>query len=168
MPGLLQILREQGTSPALQWELNPKAEDVSLWLPSAVPTSRRRAVCAEGVPKIEAKLWLSQCSGSLQGLRQVLRLKTRMVYFKNKNISGQRDGTRSRSVIDRVHQRAIQHVQKYRCARSALLKLHGSGDWELTYRELKNEDVRSYHVGKKKAEPDRRGIWEDGHGPTPR
>lgn len=90
-----------------------------------------------------------------------------MVYFKNKNIRGQREGTRSRAVIDRVHKRAIRFVHKYRAARRAKLELEGPGDWERIFQDLKNEDVRSYASGAKKKGPGRRGIWEDGHEPPP-
>lgn len=168
IPGLVQLLAEQGTTVAGVWDSNPNPEEVQLWLPSAIPLERRRAACAEDLPDGELKLRTAQCRSSLQGLRQVLRLKTRMIYFKHKNISGQRDGTRSRSIIDRVHKRALQFVQKYRTAREAKMKLEGPGEWEQTYRELKNEDVRSYTTKKKKRDVDRRGIWEDGNEPPTR
>lgn len=165
IPGLVQLLAEQGENVSGTWDADPNPEDVPLWLPSAIPPGRRRAACTEGLPEAELKLRTAQCSSSLHGLRQVLQLKTRMVYFKNKNITGQRKGTCSRSFIDRVHQRAIHVVQKYRAARHAKFKLEGPGDWENTFKELKNDDVRSYSVRQKKPEPLRRGIWEDGHGP---
>lgn len=148
------------------WDSDPYPEDVALWLPSAIPSDRRHAACIQGLPESELKLRTAQCSSSLHGLRLVLRLKTRMIYYKNKNISSQREGTRSRSMIDRVHQRAVQVVQKYRTARDAKLKLQGPGDWEKVFQVLKNEDIRSYSAKKKKSEPRRRGIWEDGHGPS--
>lgn len=165
IPGLVQLLSEQGTHMAGVWDTNTNPEEVLLWLPSSIPTDRRRAACVEGISESELTLRTAQCASSLQGLRQVLRLKTRMVYFKHKNVRGQREGTRSRSVIDRVHKRALRLVQKYRAARQAKVKLEGPGEWEQIYRELKNDDVRSYAVKKKKADADRRGIWEDGHEP---
>lgn len=168
IPGLVQLLAEQGTTVAGVWDTGPNPEEVLLWLPSAIAADRRRAACVMDLPDSELKLRTAQCRGSLQGLRQVLRLKTRMIYFKHKNISGQRDGTRSRSFIDRVHNRALQFVQKYRAAREAKLKLEGPGEWEQTYQELKNEDVRSYATKKRKRDADRRGIWEDGHEPPTR
>lgn len=165
IPGLVQLLAERGENVSGTWDSDPDPEEVPLWLPSAIPSHRRRAACVEDLPKSELKLRTAQCSSSLHELKQVLRLKTRMVYFKNKNIRGQREGTRSRSIIDRVHQRAIRSVQKYRAARHAKLGLEGSGDWENIFKELKNDDIRSYTVNKKKSDPQRRGIWEDGHGP---
>jgi len=67
-----------------------------------------------------------------------------MIQFKNKNLRGQRAGTRSRAVIDRVHERARVAADKYRIARRAKLALSGTGDWEKTLRLLEDGDVRSY------------------------
>lgn len=85
-----------------------------------------------------------------------------MIQFKNKNLRGQRAGTRSRAVIDRVHERARVAADKYQIARRAKLALSGTGDWEKTLRLLEDGDVRSYQ------DPDRlkprqaqRGILED-------
>lgn len=166
MPGLLQIQTDLGQNPTALWLSSPNPEDVELWLPSRIPTRQRQSACMEGLPEMEARFRTAQCNGSLDGLRRTLRVKTRMVYFKNKNVRGQREGTRSRAIIDRVHKRAIRFVQKYRVARRAKLELEGPGDWEITYRELRNEDVRGFASGKRKKQPLRRGIWEDGHGPT--
>ncbi len=166
MPGVLQIQTDLGQNPTALWLSNPNPEDVPLWLPSQIPIDKHQTACREGLPEMEARLRTAQCDSSLNGLRRTLRVKTRMGYFKNKNVRGQREGTRSRAIIDRVHKRAIRFVQKYRAARKAKLDLEGPGDWEITYRELRNEDVRGYASGKPKKQPLRRGIWEDGHGPA--
>lgn len=165
MPGLLQYTTNKGCNVASTWESEPKPEDVALWLPSEITADQRCTVCVDGLADVELKLRTSQCADSLRGLRQVLQLKTRLVYYKIKNIRGQKDGTRSRSFIDRVHRQAIQFVLKYRAARRAKLALEGPGRWEAEYQELRNEDVQSYASGLKKTDPDRRGIWEDGHEP---
>lgn len=165
MPGLLQIQTDLGSNPTALWSSNPNPEEVDLYLPSAVPSNCRNAACIQDLPQMELQLRTAQCSSSLQGLRQTLRVKTRMVYFKNKNIRGQREGTRSRSIIDRVHKRAIRFVQKYRTARRAKLNLEGPSDWELTYQELRNEDIRGFASAKPKTKGVRHGIWEDGHAP---
>lgn len=115
MPGLLQLLTDFSANSAAVWDFNPNPEDVDLWLPSQVPENRQHAVCAENILEMELKLRTAPCIASLDNLRHVLHVKTHMVYYKNKNISGQRDSTRSRSIIDRVHQHAFRQVQKY-CA----------------------------------------------------
>ncbi|PPQ85803.1 hypothetical protein CVT26_004590 [Gymnopilus dilepis] len=80
-------------------------KDTTIWLPSRIPEPHRARVCVPNLPLIEEKLRAAQCSDSLESLRRILRIKSRMIQFKNKNICGQRDGTRSRAVIDRVHER---------------------------------------------------------------
>lgn len=165
MPGLLQIQTNLGHNPTALWSSSPNPEDIDLWLPSAISSVQRKAACVSGLPEMELRLRTAQCSSSLQGLRQALRVKTRMVYFKNKNVRGQQEGTRSRAIIDRVHLRAIRFVQKYRVAREAKLTLEGPGDWERTYCELRNEDIRGFATAKPKKNIARRGIWEDGHAP---
>ena len=85
-----------------------------------------------------------------------------MVIFKNKNVRGQYSGTRSRAVIDRVHERARSYADKYRAARKAILKLSGHGDWENKLRPLLDSDIRCYtDPDRLKRGPGRRGIVED-------
>ncbi len=165
-PGLLQIQTDLGRNPTAIWNSNPNPEDIELFLPSSIAPTLRCVACVEGLPEKELQLRTAQCSSSLNGLRQALRVKIRMVYFKNKNIRGQREGTRSRAIIDRVHDRAIRFAQKYRVARLAKLSLEGPGEWERTFRELHNDDIRGYASAKKKSKTPRRGIWEDKDCPT--
>ncbi|KAF8196486.1 hypothetical protein BJ912DRAFT_823307, partial [Pholiota molesta] len=167
IPGLLQYQTEAGNGGLTTWENEPKPEDVDLFLPSQLPTNRREAACTKGLPEMESKLRNAQCFDALSHLRRTLRLKTRMIQYKNSNIRGQRDGTRSRALIDRVHRRALNSVDKYRAAREALLALSGPGSWEKTLQPLLNADVRSYvdPEGRKEG-PGRTGIWEDGRRPS--
>lgn len=67
-----------------------------------------------------------------------------MIQFKNKHLRGQREGTRSTAVIDRVHERARAAAPKYRAARVAHLELAGVGDWEVEYRVLNDADIRGF------------------------
>ncbi|KDR66325.1 hypothetical protein GALMADRAFT_1156932 [Galerina marginata CBS 339.88] len=162
MPGLIQYHhdREHLEPGSTMDSENP--EEVSLWLPSALPAAVRELVCTTGLSSAEEKLRTAQCYDSLIGIRDTLRLKTRMVHFKNKNIRGQKHNTRSRSIIDRVHDKAKQSAWRYRDARKAKLALAGPGPWEQHLRILENKDIRSYqdpeHVKKRTG---RKGIWED-------
>ena len=171
MPGLLQYqsttLSSNSSSHqnATLFSSSPQTvnpEDYPLWIPSKILTEHRSAVCQEGLAEIEAKLRTAQCQDALEGVRNTLKLKTRMIAFKNRNIRGQRQGTRSRAVIDRVHDRARNSAEKYRASRAAKLELEGRGVWEETLRELKDEDVRGYqdpnHLRNRR---DRRGVLED-------
>ena len=133
-----------------------------IWLPSRIPSEKRAAVCQKGLDVVEDKLRAAQCQDALDGVRHILKIKTWMIAFKNRNIRGQRQGTRSRAVIDRVHERARNMAQKYRAARAAKMELAGPGPWEKTFRELKDEDVRGYQdANRLKPRVGRRGVLED-------
>ena len=56
---------------------------------------------------------MAQCYDALDVIQHTLKIKSHMVKFKNQNVHGQWEGLRSRSVIDRVHERAQMHVAKY-------------------------------------------------------
>ncbi|THU82072.1 hypothetical protein K435DRAFT_692249, partial [Dendrothele bispora CBS 962.96] len=144
MPGLLQMLvdLQEEVEGASSEHTNPEA--VKLWLPSSIPADRRPSVCMPELVQIEDRLRTAQCNSALHALRHTLRVKSRMVLFKNANIAGQRPGLRSRAIIDRVHERAKKYAERYRRGREAKLSLIGPGDWEKVLRVLKNEDIRSY------------------------
>ncbi|PBK59169.1 hypothetical protein ARMSODRAFT_983262 [Armillaria solidipes] len=165
IPGLVQYLTETGELSSNSEDENP--EDVALWLPSSLPVERRRAICMEGLPRMEDKFRTAQCHDALNGIRHTLRVKTRMIYFRNKNTRGQAPSTRARAVIDGVHKRALRFASKYRSAREAKLALAGPGDWERTLRVLENKDIRSYtDVERKSRGPGRRGNNEDDDEPV--
>lgn len=162
-PGLLQYRLD---NPDIT-STSDHAEDHKLWLPSAVPEPHRSRIALPGTIACEEQLRLAQMSDALNGLRQILKIKSRMVQFKNKNLRGQRDGTRSRAIIDRVHERAKASAAKYRAARASYFALSGPGEWEEIYRTLNDADIRGYQ------DPDairsragRQGIYEDGEAPV--
>ncbi|KAF4618086.1 hypothetical protein D9613_012669 [Agrocybe pediades] len=156
MPGVPQYrsdIRSRATSPSATashpslptTRQSNLPEDEEIWLPSRILTVEDRArLCVDGLADMEQQLRDAQLRDSLDSLRMVLRMKTRMVQFKNANIRGQRDGTRSRAMIDRVHERARVCVEKYWAARAAKLVLSPSGAWEQTYRVMEDGDVRGY------------------------
>ncbi|KAF9471428.1 hypothetical protein BDN70DRAFT_820006, partial [Pholiota conissans] len=167
IPGLLQYLADVGIGGMPQWDADPNAEEVDLFLPSRLLSTRREKACVDGLPETEARLRTAQCFDALDSLRRTLRLKTRMVQFKNRNIRGQKQSTRSRALIDRVHQRALASVSKYRAAREALFAISGPGSWEDALLPLLNADVRSYaDPERQRDKTGRKGIWEDGMEPA--
>ena len=147
MPGLLQYKEDlaSGTITAPytpQHSDNP--EDADIWLPSRIANTQRSHVCREGLAEIEERIRTAQCHDALDVIRQTLKIKSQMVKFKNQNVRGQREGLRSRAVIDRVHERARMHAAKYRAARDAKYALSGGGPWEEVLRVLMDADVRGY------------------------
>ena len=74
-----------------------------------------------------------------------------MVEFKNKNVHGQQEGLRSRTIIDQVHERAHCAAEKYHVACAAKFQLSGPGDWKNSLQILNDKDVHGYqdpgHLG---------------------
>lgn len=103
-----------------------------------------------------------QLADSLETIRHILRVKTRMVSFKNKNYRGQKEGTRSRMIIDRIHDKALAVAEKYRAARVAKSKLAVNSDWERTYLPLATADICGFQdPNKNKPHVGRQGIHKD-------
>ncbi|KAK7017019.1 hypothetical protein VNI00_018746 [Paramarasmius palmivorus] len=140
MPGLVQYLENANLTHSPD---DTPPEKTKLWLPSELPPDTLSNICVPGLCSAEAKLQYARCFDSLDGLRHTLRVKSRMMLFKNTNVRGQRDSGRSREVINRVVARARLFTSRYRVAREAYLTLQGPGDWETSLRILHNADVRS-------------------------
>ncbi|PPQ80627.1 hypothetical protein CVT24_002727 [Panaeolus cyanescens] len=162
IPGLLQyqadIAKKNG--PAVVAE---HPEDYKIWLPSHLPADLRKDMCYPGLPDMEEKMRTAQCYDALDSLRHCLRVKSRLYFQKQKNIRGQRDGTRSRAVIDRVHAKAVMAGTKYRWARAAKMNLSGKGDWEKVLQPLEDKDIRSYREAERvRPKQGRQGTKEDG------
>jgi len=164
MPGLLQHRADLAALPipvGTSGSSNP--EDTDLWLPSHVAPNSRAVVCQDGLANMEDQLRTAQCQDALDTVRNILKIKTRMIAFKNRNVRGQRQGTRSRAVIDRVHERARVAAGKYRAARAAKMNLVGPGKWEEALKVLMDGDIRGYQdANRLKPQQPRRGIAEDG------
>jgi hypothetical protein len=161
MPGLLQYRIDVGdVATSLSASKHPEGEP--LWLPSTIDQNRRQCVCINDLPLVEEKLGTAQCHNALELVCHVLKVKSRMVAFKNQNIWGQRENLRSRSVISKVHERARTAADKYRNARNATLALSGPGDWKKELRVLHDADIRSYQdPNHLRACQGRRGMLED-------
>ncbi|KAL0567230.1 hypothetical protein V5O48_014762 [Marasmius crinis-equi] len=159
MPVLARFI-EEANLPDMNLDVHP--EDAVLYLPSDLPEEGRGRLCVAELVDIEAKLQQARCMDSLHGLRHTLRVKSRMILFKNTNVRGQKESGRSREVINRVVFQARAFAESYRESRAAYQKLVGGGAWESQLRVLKDSDVRSLrdpalvHVG-----PGRRGTAEE-------
>jgi len=169
MPGLLQykIDLSRGNSAASpNPKQSPHPEDSVIWLPSYIAAMERARVCSPGLAQIEARLHSGQCQDAMENVRQVLRLKSRMVEFKNKQVRGQREGLYSRTIINRVHERVRASAEKYCAARKAIYDLEGAGEWEEAFKVLEDSDIWGYQdpncLHPRKGH---QGVWEDGQEP---
>ncbi|KAF9038718.1 hypothetical protein BJ165DRAFT_1308956, partial [Panaeolus papilionaceus] len=162
MPGLQQFLMDGSKKSSEPIHLATNPEDHTLWLPSKISQEHRKSVCTPNLHQIEERLRTAQCQSSLEKIRHVLRIKSRLAKFKSKNMRGQREGSRSRAIIERVLSRAKSSAVRYRHAREMKLALSGPGDWEKELQPLLDDDIRSYDDIKKpkKTEP-RKGTLTD-------
>jgi len=85
-----------------------------------------------------------------------------MIAFKNRSIHGQKQGTCSRAVIDRVHEQARIAAGKYRAAQMAKLRLAGPGEWKKVLRVLNDADITGYQdANRLRPHQPCRGVLED-------
>ncbi|KAI4517040.1 hypothetical protein K525DRAFT_211789 [Schizophyllum commune Loenen D] len=131
------LAEEQSRNPDT---LPPDAEHVKLWLPSDLTRQEREEGCVEGLDEVEVRLRVAQCTDALKDTRSRLHARRFLVNERNAHGYGQRDSTRSRNVIARLDDRIARLANKYRSARSALLRL-SSADAYPAFRELKDDDL---------------------------
>ncbi|KAJ7026189.1 hypothetical protein C8F04DRAFT_1212668 [Mycena alexandri] len=126
-----------------------KVQDLRLWLPSAimkVPGARQRKYCTPEIQRYEFRLRVGQAHEALHEIRRQLIVRTHLYKYKDKQSFGVRANTRSKDKIDAVNDRIRRVVAAYRAARVAIVSLGKSLDetgWEVTLKELKEEDVRA-------------------------
>ncbi|KAJ7093629.1 hypothetical protein C8R43DRAFT_908083 [Mycena crocata] len=124
MPGVAD-LREAEEAARNKELAPPKAEDIKLWLPSALSNEQRRLACRRGLTEMETKLRSAQCADALETLRSRLHAQNHLIQWRNSNSTGQRAATRSATLIGRVGDRIARVAGKYRDARVALMALKG-------------------------------------------
>ncbi|KAJ7717597.1 hypothetical protein B0H16DRAFT_1740547 [Mycena metata] len=141
MPAAVRKLEEE--DDARDSELPaPNAEEVTLWLPSALPTSVRKDGCRAGLPEMEGRLRVGQCRDALVKLRSTLHAKRYLLTWRDSGgVVGQRAATRAFTLIGRVGERVDVAAAKYRAGRAALLSLRGVAECT-AWRELKAADVQ--------------------------
>lgn len=121
-----------------------QAYDIPLHLPSSlspcIPTSLKLA-------DYEFRLRMAQADESLEELRQQLRLRSHIWYFKDKNIRSQKSNTRARTLLNGVQYKIDASGVKYAAARNAVASLSqrtGAVGWDSQLKELAKEDIRAF------------------------
>ena len=96
IPSVLQYHIDGGasTSPSSS-SASGHPEDAEIWLPSRIPAPHCDAICMSGLPDIEARLREAQAYDALDKIHNMLKVKSRMIDFKNRNIRGQQEGLKS-------------------------------------------------------------------------
>ncbi|KAJ6607425.1 hypothetical protein B0H10DRAFT_1818202 [Mycena sp. CBHHK59/15] len=141
MPGAVARLEEEEDErdPDLP---PPKAEDVKLYLPSALRTRARDDGCRAGLGKMEARLREGQCRDALVRLRSRLHAKRHLLTWRDSGaVAGQRAATRAQTLVERVGERVDAAAAQYRDAREVLIALRGKDKCE-EWRELRPADIQ--------------------------
>ncbi|RDX40776.1 hypothetical protein OH76DRAFT_1489992 [Lentinus brumalis] len=121
----------------------PKAEEIKLFLPSALPPSLRQLSSLTSLCDKECRLRLAQLSDCLEDIRRLRRVLTGITQFKRLNVSntGQRANTRIRALYARFEAKIHRSVLRYRAARIAMEALDPAGEWAHQFKELRDEDI---------------------------
>ncbi|KAF7288924.1 CxC2 domain-containing protein [Mycena indigotica] len=139
MPGAEELrIAEDNRRPAEV--APPKAELTKLYFPSDIVLPQRNVICARGVIEAEAKLRMGQCADALTSLRGYLYTQAHLVYWRNANSVGQKQSTRSATLLARVGERIRRVSAKYRRAYEALVALKGV-DFAPQFRKLEPGDI---------------------------
>lgn len=119
----------------------PLAEDVRLWMPSDLPSDAQLNGCITKLPAMELQLRVAQCDEALDAVQAHLHAKKHLINRRNKNVTGQKRSTRSRTLIGRVGDRVTTQHQKYTRAREALFALGGVEEFGARFKVLLQEHL---------------------------
>ncbi|KAJ7091732.1 hypothetical protein C8R44DRAFT_891305 [Mycena epipterygia] len=151
-----------------------KISDIALWLPSAIaaapgPDAKEVSVPVD-VQEHEYRLRVGQAGESLHELCRLLLVRTHLYKLKDWHSRGVRANTRSWNKIAALNNQVQRAAMQYRVARGALVVLGRvlkRTEWEWSFQELKEEDVRGLprrtfsdperQKGKKRMEKEIRG-----------
>ncbi|KAF7975075.1 hypothetical protein HWV62_10461 [Athelia sp. TMB] len=140
MPGLRTVLPDP---TVLDDAPGTRAETIRLYFPSDLAEGRDRdRACISGLTDVESRICQALACNNLHDLRQHLLTRTFLNKWRVKNVSGQRTGTRARSLQHTIDMKVADAKTRYRRSSAALLALRGKGSWETHLQELQDDDVR--------------------------
>ncbi|KAF8425786.1 hypothetical protein L210DRAFT_3615051 [Boletus edulis BED1] len=149
-----------------EWEVVrlPPAEELPLWLPSALAS---KIPCDVNLQEIEWKLRIGQACDALEELRQALQSQSYMIRFKDRFLRGQGTNTCTRNSLKLVDAKVDASSDRYRAAYGALLALSPllqvgkTSRWNSTLWFLKDDDARAMTAGTegRSSEGRRRVSW---------
>ncbi|KAJ7836845.1 hypothetical protein B0H13DRAFT_1651891 [Mycena leptocephala] len=119
-----------------------RAQDMKLWLPSAIGT---RAQCDMGLLEYEYELRKGQAFAALDEIRDQLLVRTHEYKYKDKSLRGNKAKTRSATRTKAIDARIEWASEEYRTAYAALVSLGAAlkeTEWQQHLKVLKPGDVR--------------------------
>ncbi|KAJ7808072.1 hypothetical protein B0H14DRAFT_2380861, partial [Mycena olivaceomarginata] len=109
MPGALQALVDV---PVVQG-VGTLAENVPLFLPSALSGDLRASGCNKDVDGIELQLWDAQCRNALEEIHHYLHVKSQFRKYKGSQVRHQGATTRARDLMNRNNEKIRMQAEKY-------------------------------------------------------
>ncbi|KAF9554491.1 hypothetical protein CPC08DRAFT_737663 [Agrocybe pediades] len=123
---------------------NVLAEDIPLFLPSALPQHIRRLADVQDLCRLERRLREPQAEDALATIRKQRRVIQGLWRFKKFNTAGtgNRPNTRMLTLYNGFQKKTKRAIEQYRTAWRALSILDPNGTWATRLKELKDSDVR--------------------------
>lgn len=147
MPGLPQLQEDSTEESDPLTATDPLAatdqpELAKLWLPSELPADKRDGACIRGVVNKEQRLRFAQIQDALVELRRARRVNRGVYTHFRINVAGagQRESTRSRTILKNSQGRIDRAARRYNACRASLLKLDPDGAWAQDYKILTEGD----------------------------
>jgi hypothetical protein len=119
-----------------------RAQDMKLWLPSAIGM---RAECDVGLREYEYDLRKGQAFAALDEIRSQLLVRTHEYKYKDKSLRGNKAKTRSATRTKAIDARIERASEDYRTAYAALVSLGAAlqqVEWQQHLKVLKPGDAR--------------------------
>lgn len=137
--------------PAIDAEAGPLslppetfAENIPLFLPSALPSHIRILPELQQICKLERRLREPQANDALAAVQRHRRIIKGLWQFKDLNASGvgNRPNTKMVTLYKRFDSKTKRAAEEYRAAWRALRVLDPHGSWTIRLKELKDADIR--------------------------
>ncbi|KAL1689041.1 hypothetical protein GGG16DRAFT_126749 [Schizophyllum commune] len=123
------------------------AERTPVFPPSAL-TPSERLQCHPALVDVEHRLREAQCRSSLDNMRNLLIVKSRLLTYKNVNVRHQGPSTRARETLKKNEHKIQRQARKYVAAHAALVNLAGGDASKVQWHPLDmRKDIRCMEDG---------------------
>ncbi|KAJ7106180.1 hypothetical protein C8R44DRAFT_886072 [Mycena epipterygia] len=122
--------------------LEEQAENVPLFLPSALRAEQQAVAPLKGLAIIEDDLRDAQCAMLLVRLRAQLHIKSRLLTYKELQSRHQGTNMRARALVETNETKIRLHSEKYQMAWEAKRRLGGGNPDLVGWRMIRVEDIR--------------------------
>lgn len=111
-PAAIQIADNDDASRLASAD-TPAVEDLRLYLPSDLPATHREKGCVPGLVEKELSYVRARRDAAMNGVRHYMNTLGQVIRFRNLFVQGQREGTKSGSIIERLGVQAAMEADKF-------------------------------------------------------